>query len=278
MQTRGEKAPDCADTDCGTWSYLREYFVQLPILYDINKAFPLVFEGTNCGSKGNQLYALPNLASSVIRVGVSPSVDAQAFHSIVPGGGCLDEHEGDDSIEWVFYENLYDQLAGQFCFDRNRVFVSGDQGSNGGGFWANELGCKYAGDPTRPIRGVLSNNGGLLTDPKYVPTCTSSPLAGMWSFATSGIAAHSVSVAIGRAMKVNGCTIGTGFADAMFESFPIGGANPDGTCKKIMGCPALTPLVVCPIVGTVVAAQENLVNPGWPTFLSLFEAPPLLNP
>ncbi len=77
----------------------------------------------------------------------------------------------------MFYENLYDALNPMLCFDRNRVFSAGN---SSGAYFSNELGCKYAGDALRPVRGVLPNTGGLPTQAQYVPTCTNKPMAGMW--------------------------------------------------------------------------------------------------
>ncbi len=274
IQTMGIKAPDCADMSCGAWSYLREYYVQLPMDYDRNKAYPILFEGPGCGGKGNNLYALPDLADQVIRVGLSPPPN-DIGHATNPGQGCFDESEGDDSVEWPFFENLYDQLATQVCFDRNRVFTVGN--ASGGGRFADELACKYAGDATRPIRGVMSNSGDWSTNPKFLPTCTNKPMAGMWIHeigdATRPFA--STKLAIARAMKVDGCTIGTGFDDAQFDRFPIGGGNLDTTCKKIRGCPALFPLVVCAILGNQHSTNPDVANPGFSTFVERLEDPPL---
>jgi hypothetical protein len=277
MQTMGAKDTMCADSKCGAWSFLREYFVRLPTGYDKNKAYPLLIEGPGCGGKGNNLYPLPALDASAIRVGLSPSVDAQKFHATNPGQGCFDDKEGDDSIEWVFYENLWDKLAGQICFDKNRVFAAG----NSSGAWlANELGCKYAGDAVHPIRAVMPNQGGLPTDPRYVPTCTKKPLAGMWIDELGQVTAFvSDIVAMNRAFTVNGCTpAGVSYATVMFDPFPIGGGNSDTTCKKAQGCPALAPIVVCSIAGNAHASHDTVVTPGWPTFMALFEKAPLLAP
>jgi plastocyanin len=289
IQTKGTKVPDCADSKCGAWSYLREYFVTLPLGYDNTKAYPVVFEGPSNGGTGQSVYTLSsgrlpannNVDNTVIRVGLTPP-PTDIGHGISPCQGCFDDHEGDDSVDWVFYESLYDQLAGKLCFDKNRVFASGTGHYCGGSWLANELGCKYAGDPTRPVRGVLTNNGGLPTDPRFVPTCTTKPMAGIWVF-DSGIGLGDVSyykVAIARAMQVNGCTLGTGFDDASLEDFPIGApataALPDSTCQRIKGCPDLTPLVVCALPSNQISGNDNLVNPGFSTFIKLFENPPLL--
>jgi hypothetical protein len=273
MQTSGTKPAGCADSRCGDWSFARESFVQLPTGYDKTRAYPLLIEGPGCGGKGNNLYALPDLAGSVIRVGLSPSVDAQAFHATNPNQGCFDDKEGDDSVDWPFYEKLYDQLASTVCFDKNLVFAGG----NSSGAWlANELGCKYAGDPTRPIRGVMANTGGLPDQTKYKPTCTTNPMAGFWSYAIDQVGGSSGNVfAMNRALGVNGCTpTGVTYSAAMFDPFPIS-ATDSTSCKKFKGCADRFPLVVCSLPGTSHGANDNVVDPGWCSFLKLFTTVPV---
>jgi hypothetical protein len=274
IMTMGTKDASCADSQCGAWSYARDYWVRLPTGYDKTKAYPLVFEGPGCGGHGNNLYSIPVFDTSVIVVGLSPSAEAQAFHATNPGQGCFDNKEGDDSVDWVFYENLYDQLAGTLCFDRNRVFGSG---YTSGGWLANELGCKYAGDATRPIRGILVDSGGLPTDPNYVPTCTAKPMAGFWSHETTDTTTPFLDdvVAMNRALVVNACgPPGVTYQTATFDPFPISGLD-STSCKRYRACPNLYPLVVCAFPGNGKSSHDNIVVPGWPTFLKLFSAPPL---
>jgi len=292
LQTMGIKAPDCADKlrdgtpVCGPWSYVREYFVTLPLGYQSNKPYPLVFQGPGCGgADGSMVYPLndpypngpPNVGNTVIRVGLTPPPN-DVGHPTNPQMDCFDESEGDDSVEWPFYEQLYDQLAKQVCFDKNRVFSNGS--GDGGGRFVDELACKYAGDAKRPIRGVISNDGDWSTNPQYLPTCTTKPMAGMWVHQALDPFRvwSSDKLAIARAMMVDHCTIGTGYDDAKLEDFPIGGGNPDTTCKRIKGCPELTPLVVCLLPGSDHKTNDSIVNPGASTFIKLFESPPLLIP
>ena len=281
IATMGTKPAGCADSVCGAWTYMREYYVTLPTGYDKTKAYPLVLEGPGCGAMGMSVYPLTfngnaSVNNTVIRVGLSPPPNTIG-HATNPGEGCFDDKEGDSSVDWVFYETLYDHLATTLCFDRNRVFTVGN---SSGSWFSNELGCKYAGDATRPVRAVMPNTGGLPTDMRYVPTCTSKPMAGMWIHeigdTTNPFTGNKVAIA--RAMKVNGCTIGTGYDDTMFTNFPIGGGNPDTTCKKIMGCPDLYPLVVCALPGNAHGSHDNVANPGFSTFITSFLNPPLLTP
>jgi hypothetical protein len=281
IQTMGTKPANCADSVCGPWSYARNYWITLPVGYDKTKAYPLVFEGPGCGGNGGGVYSMTdgvadNVGNTVIKVGLSPPPNAIG-HATNPGQGCFDDKEGDSSVDWVFYENLYDKLSTQLCFDRNRVFSGGD---SSGAWFSNELGCKYAGDPTRPVRGIMPNTGGLPAQPMYEPTCTNKPMAGFWCGETMDPQnAFSNNVfAINRALKVNGCTT-TAYdpsATATLDNFPIGGGNPDTTCKLIKGCPQLYPLVVCLINGSNHDSHVSVVNPGVSTFLKLFEAAPFL--
>jgi len=277
IQTMGTKPAGCADSKCGAWSYEREYFVTLPMGYVNTKAYPLVFQGPGCGSGGTSVYPLnSSVDNTVIRVGLTPPPNTIG-HATNPNQGCFDDKEGDDSVDWVFYENLWDKLALQLCFDKNRVFASGN---SSGAWFSNEVGCKYAGDATHPIRGVMPNTGGLPTEARFVPTCTDKPMAGMWiheiNDGTNPFTGNKV--AIQRAMQVNKCTIGTNYDNTMFDNFPIGGNNPATTCRKIRGCPELYPLVVCALAGNGHGSHDNVANPGFSTFIKLFSAPPLLTP
>jgi hypothetical protein len=280
--TMGTKPAGCADSLCGPWTYTREYFVTLPTGYVNTRAYPLVFQGPGCGATGTANYPLNDgmggpgsVGNTVIRVGLTPPPNTIG-HATNPNQGCFDDKEGDDSVDWVFYENLWDKLALTLCFDKNRVFASGN---SSGAWFSNEVGCKYAGDPVHPIRGIMPNTGGLPTEPQYVPTCTTKPMAGMWiheiNDTTNPFSGNIV--AIDRAMRVNGCT-GTTYNGAMFDDFPIGGGNPATTCKKIRGCPDIAPLVVCALPGNGHGSHDNVANPGFSTFIKLFSAPPLITP
>jgi hypothetical protein len=279
IDTMGVKDVMCADTKCGPWMSAREYFLRLPAGYDNTRAYPLVFEPVSCGGSAWNIASLPDVDDTVIRVGLGPPPN-EIGHSTNPNQGCPDNAEGDDSVDWAFYETLYDELAKHLCFDRNRVFALG---IHHGGTSADQLACKYAGDATRPIRGVLTDGGGLFTasqgagpQPMRVPTCTTKPLAAMWIDGTGNttIPFTFVLTAIARTMKVDGCTMGTGFRDAMFEPFPIGGDQPDGTCKKVLGCPETSPIVVCALNNNY-SANASVRTPGFTAFLKLFESAPL---
>jgi hypothetical protein len=289
IMTMGTMAANCADaatpprppngaTKCGAWTDTRDYWVQLPTGYDNTKPYPILFEGPGCGGHGNNLYQIPGFNSTMITVGLSPSAYWQQYHATNPGQGCFDDKNDDSSVDWPFYEALYDQLASEICFDRNRVFAGGN---SSGAWFSNELGCKYAGDAKRPVRGIMPNTGGLPTDPSYVPTCTTAGLAGFWSH-DPGDTTNPFSgniVAMDRALTVDGYTpAGVTYDSAntagAFDPFPIGNGPMD--CRKYKNGPALYPLVVCLLPGTGHASHDNVVDPGWPAFVNLFMTAPLL--
>ena len=55
---------------------------------------------------------------------------------------------------------------------------------------------------------------------------------------------------------------------------PIGGGQAPGVCKKIVGCPAEDPMVVCPLSPLDLKTPAPIANPGFATFLKLFAAAP----
>ncbi len=252
----------------------RDYWIVLPQNYDPAKAYPLVFQGPGCGGSGETVYPYNNSANNtVIRVGISPPNRAVG-HGTHPGQGCFDDKEGDDSVDWVFYENLYDKLNMGVCFDRNRVFSGGD---SSGSWFANEVGCKYAGDATRPIRGIMPNTGGLPNEAKWKPTCTDKPLSGIWihEVGDSDNAFSGNKYAIARAMVVNKCQANS-YDEINTPVDPMMGGP--AACKQIKGCPELYPLFVCPLPGTNHQSHPDTVNPAVSTYLQLFQKAPFLTP
>jgi hypothetical protein len=272
IMTMGTKPANCADTGgCGPWMYNRNYNVILPAGYVNTKAYPLVYQGPGCGGNDTGVYGLNG--APVIRVGIAPSQLAAVHHATNPNQGCFDDKEGDDSVDWPFYEAVWDRLAGQLCFDQNRVFASGN---SSGAWFSNEVGCKYAGDAMHPIRGIMPNTGGLPSQPMYKPTCTNNPMSGIWMGETMDPEnAFSNNIfAIERAMVVNKCTM-TNYNAANTDPWPVGG---DMTCKKVRGCPELYPLIVCLIPGSGHNGHDSLANPAFAQYLGLFTKAPLLTP
>ncbi len=270
MQTCGTKDAS-ASGNPGPWSLRREFFVRLPSAYDSSRAYPLVLQAPGCGGDGEAVFPLPDISEQAIRVGLSPP-PVEINDPVASNQGCFDDREGDDSVEWPFYEAVIDWLKARFCFDENLVFATGN---SSGAYLANQLGCIYSGHADYPIRAIAARAAGLRTEPEYMPTCAATPMAGMWVHEIND-PTHpfaETKEAISRAMQVNGCTLGTDYDTATLNDYPIGGGIPDDTCKKIEGCPDSHPLVVCPLPGSGKGSNDYVVNPGFAVFLGKFSSP-----
>lgn len=270
IATAGSKEPSAADSKTGPWAYTREYYVWLPADYDATRVYPLVIQAAGCGSDGTDVYALSpandgagtGVNGSVIRVALAPPPN-EIGHVIAPDQGCFDDREGDDSVEWPFYEGVLDALRTRLCFDEQRVFATG----NSSGAWlANELACKYAGDTKgHAIRGIASNGGGLPTQAQYAPTCTGKPFAALWIDTGNPVNSYPSSSAIQLALKANGCEASS-LDVAKSESFPVSG-QPDANCLKVLGCPTEYPLVVCRAKSPGANVLPSVASPVFAAFL-----------
>ena len=205
METSGHKENSHAPAACRPggqatydWNITREYFVRLPSGYDPAKAYPLVLQAARECQDGSKVLPLSDIAEQVIQVGFSPAP------ADCPSQDCFDILDGDQSIEFPFYEGVWQRLAGELCFDQNRVFAAGaDQASS---IWANELGCVYSGHAQYPIRAIGGVEGGLLPLGFTQPTCSQSPMAGMWLYNMAQFEYRdSIVAGIETAMQVNGC-------------------------------------------------------------------------
>jgi hypothetical protein len=76
-------------------------------------------------------------------------------------------------------------------------------------------------------------------------------------------------VAINRAVGLNRCA-SENYEFAPKESFPIGGGNSDDLCQQLQGCDPLYPLVVCELPSNGQSSNDDVVNPGFSTFIRSF--------
>jgi hypothetical protein len=61
------------------------------------------------------------------------------------------------------------------------------------------------------------------------------------------------------------------------ESFPIGTGDTT-SCKRVTGCSAVAPVVVCTLPVPGHTSNDSTVDVAWPAFLDLFSKAPLLTP
>lgn len=282
IQTEGVKDANCADKladgtpVCGPWSVEREYYLGLPSSYKSDKAYPLVIEAPGCGGNGKGVFPLAGVADSIIRVGLTPP-PVSIGHGTNPGQHCFDDKEGDDSVEFPFFEKVLDTLKTQLCYDENRVYVSGE---SSGSWLANELACKYAGDTKgHAVRAVATRDGGLPNEPQWAPTCSGKPVAGLWVYRIDNEYASNLGTkyAINRAMSTNTCVAAVDWDDAVVKNdvmnFPIGNGYADDSCKLIKDCDALYPLVVCARPGSSHVSDAPFAGAAIERLISSLAAP-----
>ena len=203
IPTSGSKGDDATGI-AGPWSYERKFYVSLPPAYDPTKAYALAVELPGCGATGRDVYPLRMAREQIIRVGLTPPPNA-IEHGTAPNQQCFDDYEGDDSVDFVFFEEVLTQLNARFCYDRSRVLVLGN---SSGANMANQLACHYAGNRDGyAVRGVLTANGGLNTDAELGLTCSGAPLAGLWvgEVESAVYPFERLENAVNRAMVVGGC-------------------------------------------------------------------------
>jgi hypothetical protein len=263
IETMGTK--DASSDKAGPWTYIREYFIDLPADYDNMKPYHLVLQGPGCGGGGKDVFGLQDAGGGkMIRIGVSPVTEAQGTNP-VPWNGCFDDKEGDDSIEWIFYEKMMDELKTKLCFDMNRVFASGN---SSGSWWGNELACKYGSDTGgHRIRGIAVNTGGLPEAAAESPTCDGGAFAGMWMHANQDPANpySGTQFAVEEALKKNKCT---STWDSPRDPYEVTGSPAaSAICQKFQGCPAAFPVVLCTVQAAHHDDNNQLANPAFTQFI-----------
>ena len=124
---------------------VRQYLVVVPLNYDPNTPYPLVFGFHGSGGDRDQLRGYLNLEI--------PAGGRAIF--IYPTGsittsGSTGWASGDNSEDLLFVDALLEQYSGELCIDRQRVFVTGH---SYGGLMTNTVGC-YRGNVFRAIAPV----------------------------------------------------------------------------------------------------------------------------
>ena len=121
---------------------VRTYHMFVPIWYDPNRAYPLIF--TWHGSGGNGL-------SGGLDIEISSKNDA----IVVAADGLNNSWNSDkNSVDLVFFDRMLETIEKGYCIDRDRVF---SYGFSVGGYFTNLLACER-GDELRASAAVA---GGL---------------------------------------------------------------------------------------------------------------------
>lgn len=273
----------------------RQFFVRVPVDYDPNRAYRVVYVGQGCGGRRSaDTRTLPLFdeqqggSEQAVYVAVSiPDNDAN--------NECYDNNRGPESQEWEAFQLIHDFVESTYCVDNHRIFVGG---YSSGAWLANMWGCYFAGTSSPPldepdvaagrserkfaprwaVRGRAAIAGRL---PMNQPLPCNGPSAGLWihSDIDVGTPIGGNIGALEAALAANGCT--GNYADGPKEPWPAGEAIQgfEGLCQRYTGCPADIqrdyPLVFCTTHTPAQAGpQPQLTVPAFTAFFdSMAPAP-----
>jgi poly(3-hydroxybutyrate) depolymerase len=239
----------------------RTFWVRVPIDYDSNTAYRVVYVGQGCGG-----YKIANTNTLPLFKEALKGTEQAIYVALdIPENNvnmdCYDNRDGKSSQEWEAFELFHKVVDENYCVDNNRVYVSG---YSTGGWLANMWGCYFGGtpDPANPrrfapcyhIRGQAAVTGG---EPVEQPTC-GGPVAGIWIHDKNdnGNQISGNIAGLKRVGMMNKCD--TTYEDASIQE-PWHDEEPllKDVCKKFKNCPADYPVVFCTTVGLGHADQKE---------------------
>ena len=223
----------------------REYYVRLPPMYDVNRAYPVIFVFHGAGGTG--------MSNNV------PIQQSSGANAIVVGGTAL-VNTTEMRTQWqfnnaaspdvAFFDAMVTEVTGLYCVDRSRLFGAG---FSSGAWFANLLGC-VRGNVLRAygvVAGGMPGGGRLM--------CTAGGIAAWFlhdASDTENPIAGNVTTRT-RLLTDNGCAMTT---------------VPDTPtpCVRYEGCRPGYPVVWCETTGAGHAVQGTISGPGMWQFFSSF--------
>lgn len=216
--------PDVAKTKKGAE---RVYELRLPKNYDMNRAYPVVFEDHGCdGSIPFHIEKATGTDAIVVALRAGDNQDNNYM------GGCFATGPNDAQLTEVpYFDAVVTTIELNLCVDKSKLYM---EGYSSGSWLTNLLGCVRA----NVIRGQGNATGGL---PK-VPAECQGPIAAMlvhddtdtMNTIQEGMKARD------RIKAINGCT-----DETMPYQWDVN-PNTMSTCVAYQGCKAGYPLIWCP--------------------------------
>jgi polyhydroxybutyrate depolymerase len=166
------------------------------------------------------------------------------------------ERGPETNADVLFFEQLLDTIADNYCIDTKRVFVAG---VSNGAYFANQLGCFRGGR----IAAIAAHGGGGPASVDFSATgqleCPQKPVA---AIIVHGAADTVVPLTEGQSSRdhwtrVNGCRSG---GLEVFDPAP---------CKSQLNCARLRPVVYCEIPGLAHTIWPDAARATWNFFSSL---------
>jgi poly(3-hydroxybutyrate) depolymerase len=246
----------------------RQFFVRVPVDYDPNKAYRVVYIYQGCSANANEgdtaTYPLFNEGQGGTEQAIYVAVSLPPNH---PNNNCYDNRAGNESQEWEAFQLFHDKVESLYCADNNRIFVSG---YSSGGWIANMFSCYFGGIPDPPrkylpkwaLRGRAATSGGLIPD--NMPACNGAVAALYLHDAgdTTNLIAGS-KLGLDNTLKQNKC-VGS-------QTKPW--ADMADVCVQYTDCPAEYPVVFCTTNGQGHNDQSNRAIPGFKKFFDMMNAP-----
>lgn len=246
----------------------RQFFVRVPVDYDPNKAYRVVYIYQGCSANANEgntaTYPLFNEAQGGTEQAIYVAVSLPPNH---PNNNCYDNRAGVDSQEWEAFQMFHDKVESTYCVDNNRIFQSG---YSSGGWVANMFSCYFGGIPSPArkflgkyaLRGRAATSGGLIPD--NMPDCNG-PVSALYlhdAGDTTNLIAGS-KLGLDNTLMQNKCT-GS-------QTSPWPGMS--DVCVQYTDCPKEYPVVFCTTNGQGHNDQSNRAIPGFKKFFDMMNAP-----
>ena len=243
-----KQLPDVAKTKQGA---LRVYELRLPQNYDMNRAYPIVFESHGCdGSIPFHIEDVTKADAIVVALRAGDNQDNNYM------GGCFATGPNDAQLTEVpYFDAVVATVETSLCVDKSKLFM---EGYSSGSWLTNLLGCVRA----KTLRGQGNATGGL---PK-VPAVCEGPVAAMLvhdDTDTMNTIAEGMK-ARDRIKAINGCSDTT-----MPYQWDV---KPDtmSTCVAYQGCQPGFPLIWCPTHNKGHSDQKPITTTGlWKFWMSL---------
>ena len=263
----------------------RTFWVRVPVDYDPNHRYRVVYIGQGCGG-----YNVANTATLQLFSASQGGTEEAIYVALdiptdMANQDCYDNRDGPGSQEWEAFELFHTLVDATYCVDNDNVFVAG---YSTGGTLADQWGCYFAGDGSRPwngapggnppgttvaprrfapqyhIRGQAADSG---IDPDNNPPCNG-PVAAFWlhDLQDTNPYASVHDIALPRVLKMNGCFSAT---PSPWHEDVMG----KGVCVKYRDCPAAFPVVFCTTSGGGHSDQHPLFIPGVTLFFDEASAP-----
>jgi poly(3-hydroxybutyrate) depolymerase len=237
----------------------RTFWVRVPVDYDPNRPYRVVYIGQGCGgykSANNATYALYKEALGGTEQAIYVALD---IPEDMANQDCYDNRDGLRSQEWEAFQLFQEFVDAHYCVDLNRIYVAG---YSTGSWLANMWGCYFSGWPTPPrkfaptyhIRAQASYSGG---EPPEQPAC-GGPVAAFWLQDVNDNASPISGniAALARVGRMDGCA--TTYDDATLQkSWYADDTRIGNVCHQFVGCPADYPVVFCTTTALGQSSQDG---------------------